>query len=109
MTQQSVPVLCAGCEATIVVTPDMLDGAYACEQCGAAIDFTLYEPLEAMLEERRIASRLAKEIAEAEKKTSARPTKSDRARRGGARQGRTRGNEATRDGASSGTGSRPTP
>lgn len=68
MTQKSVPILCAGCEATIVVTPDMLDGAYACEQCGAAIDFSLYEPLEAMIQERRAAVRIAKEMAEAEKK-----------------------------------------
>ncbi|OWY70395.1 hypothetical protein B7486_16535 [cyanobacterium TDX16] len=68
MPAKTVPILCAECESTIVVTPDMLDGAYACEKCGADIDFTLYEPLEAMIEGRRAAARIAKEKQDAEKK-----------------------------------------
>lgn len=68
MTQKPVPILCAECNATITVATEMLDGAYACEKCGAAIDFTLYEPLEAMIEERREAARIVREKQDAEKK-----------------------------------------
>mgnify|MGYP001444585112 CR=1 FL=1 len=68
MPQKPVTILCAECEATIVVTPEMLDGAYACEQCGAAIDFTLYEPLATMIQERREAARLERLLQDAEKK-----------------------------------------
>lgn len=65
-TINAVKILCAECDATITVTPEMLNGAYACEKCGAAIDFTLYEPLEVMIANHRLAAHLAKEKADAE-------------------------------------------
>jgi hypothetical protein len=65
-------IRCAGCNEIITVTSEMLDGAYACEKCGAAIDFTMYEPLaeelrqRAEARERMAADRKARERAEKE-------------------------------------------
>ncbi len=68
--KNGVPILCASCNEVIVVTAAMLDGAYSCAKCGEPIDFTAYEPLAKMLEDRAAAAKEAKRREREEKRTA---------------------------------------
>ncbi len=66
-SDRATQIRCGGCNAVITVTPAMLDGGYACEQCGWDIDYSLYEPLVRQIAEREEARKAAKAAERAER------------------------------------------